>query len=116
MHMCFLFTTTTVPAKVIGTSEPIAREENGKSLALTCSVAGTPPLTVNWFKKGAILDEVQNKYVMSTVSSTSNSKLFVMNATLLIVDLSRQDNAYYECLGSNTHGSNKATFRLVIEG
>lgn len=105
-----------VPAKIIGTSEPMTRGEKGKSLPLICSVTGTPPLTVKWFKKGGIITELQQKYIMSSESSTSPTNLFVLNATLLIFDLSRQDNAYYECMGVNAHGSNKATFRLLVEG
>lgn len=54
----FLF--ISVPAQVVHTSPPYARQELGKDVGLICSIAGTTPLIVKWFKNGAIISETQN--------------------------------------------------------
>lgn len=45
---------------MVHTSPSYARQELGKDVGLICSIVGTTPLNVKWFKNGAIISETQN--------------------------------------------------------
>ena len=55
---------------MVHTSPSYARQELGKDVGLICSIVGTTPLNVKWFKNGAIISETQNGNFLRGMVST----------------------------------------------
>ena len=71
----FYFVIFLVPAQVVHTSPPYARQEIGKDVGLICSIVGTSPLNVKWFKNGAIISETQNGMLITTMECKVSTKM-----------------------------------------
>ena len=105
-----------VPARIITTSPSIGREEKSKSINLFCSTSGTPELSITWFKNGVIIVERSDVRYSISESLSHSTIPPVLNSTIEIRDLSQGDGGGYECVATNSFGSNKKQFKVIVEG
>lgn len=71
-----------------------------------CKVAGTPEISVHWFRDGAEIHQ-SVKHKMSFFKSV---------ATLEIRQVSENDSGKYFCEARNEAGSESCTFELEVKG
>ena len=81
------------------------------TLSLTCTSSGGPATTVSWKKIGINITEStypQTQMIVSTENATYKSMLHIPDNSI------ENYNATYECLVSNSRGSNSS--RITLEG
>ena len=86
-----------------------------QAVKIYCSAIGSLMLSVKWFKNSAVISNDNSKHVFSTLLS-SESVPPSLNSTLLVTDLSQDDNGAYECMFINPFGRHKKEFKLFVEG
>ncbi|XP_019482852.1 PREDICTED: immunoglobulin superfamily DCC subclass member 3 [Hipposideros armiger] len=76
----------------------------GSSAIFTCVAQGVPEPRLVWLKNGKVL------------SPGENIRLTHNNSTLMLVRVSAEDEAIYQCVAENSAGSNQASARLAVTG
>lgn len=71
-----------------------------------CKVAGTPEISMKWFKDGVQIRQ-SLKYKISFFTSV---------AVLEVCVVSQQDSGKYFCEASNEAGTESCIFELVVKG
>ena len=79
----------------------------GGEVELDCDVTSIPQSTVTWFKDSNKLSSTNNRFI-----SQSDSGL----ARLRISEATQDDSGEYECVATNSVGSETRIFQLNIQG
>ncbi|KAI1897143.1 hypothetical protein AGOR_G00080150 [Albula goreensis] len=80
-------------------SEPLLVVEEGQTATLRCDAHGTPPPTITWSKLRAPLPWRHR----------------VVNGTLILMGVGRQDSGEYICNATNSWGTTEVTVMLDVE-
>lgn len=79
----------------------------GKSMEMTCKVAGTAPLTVSWHHNGKEIKDGEQNYQIENVDNTCSLKLH---------QLGLLDDGIYKCHAENSAGVSETSASLTIKG
>ena len=76
----------------------------GLSGELVCRVNAVPEPSIRWVKEGSIALTSSDKYTLTA------------DGSLIVHDVSRSDEAVYECVAENSVGVARASARLYVLG
>uniref|UniRef100_A0A671FDT6 Immunoglobulin superfamily DCC subclass member 3 n=1 Tax=Rhinolophus ferrumequinum TaxID=59479 RepID=A0A671FDT6_RHIFE len=91
------------PPEFVQWPQPLSKPP-GSSAIFTCVAQGVPEPRLVWLKNGKVLNPGDN------IRLTHN------NSTLMLVRVSAEDEAIYQCVAENSAGSNQASARLAVTG
>ena len=98
---CFL-----VAPYIVTISPKLKQEvEYRKTATFKCTASGDPSPKISWRFENNTLNSTSQKYNISIIGNSS---------TLVVRNLSRDDNGTYECHANNTVGSSSNTSELIV--
>ncbi|KAG1687273.1 Down syndrome cell adhesion molecule-like protein Dscam2 [Nymphon striatum] len=97
---------------------PVIKEQEGRhsivsydNVTIQCSVSGTEPITIKWYKNGRDISKMNigNRYVTNRTSTKDSieSRLSIEEATIL-------DSGRFECKAFNKFGSDGSRQTLIV--
>ena len=89
-------------------------KNNSDVVTLQCIVQSNPLAQIHWHKNGKRLYNGSNFDILENVMSQDDYNS-VLNSSLYIRALSKQDSANYICIPQNIVGSKKVRGRLIVQ-
>lgn len=86
----------------------------GSQAAITCIVAGTQKLSVEWAFEGTIIDKDSPQYTMKSFVDINLDDFVILRTILQIRSIQSQYSGKYSCKARNYLGGNMLNIRLTV--
>uniref|UniRef100_A0A8C7CQB9 Palladin n=1 Tax=Oncorhynchus kisutch TaxID=8019 RepID=A0A8C7CQB9_ONCKI len=87
-----------------------AQASEGQVVVLECRVRGSPPLQVQWFRQGQVIQDSPDFRILQ------KSETFSEICTLVIAEAFPDDGGQFCCTATNLYGSVSSTAQLSVTG
>uniref|UniRef100_A0A673XYY8 Palladin n=1 Tax=Salmo trutta TaxID=8032 RepID=A0A673XYY8_SALTR len=87
-----------------------AQASEGQVVVLECRVRGSPPLQVQWFRQGQVIQDSPDFRILQ------KSETFSEICTLVIAEAFPDDGGHFCCTATNLYGSISSTAQLSVTG